>query len=59
VKDAYDRWWEWVEKPLGSHLMLPATIYNPVAALSEEDRRDRAKVNEAVARFQFPPWGQG
>jgi hypothetical protein len=33
-------------------LMLPAEIYNPVVALSERQRQDRAKVNEAVERYR-------
>jgi hypothetical protein len=32
--------------------MLPAEIYNPVVALSEKDRKDRDKVNEAVKRYR-------
>jgi hypothetical protein len=55
LKDAFDQWREWVEKPLGSPLMLPAEIYNPVIALSEKDRLDRAKVNEAVASYKGWP----
>jgi hypothetical protein len=52
MTDAYDRWWEWAEKPLDSDLMIPAEIHNPVIALSDEDRRDRAKVNEAVRKYR-------
>ncbi len=51
MKDAFDRWWEWAEKPLDSLLMIPADIHEAVMALAPEDRRDRAKVNEAVAKM--------
>jgi hypothetical protein len=33
---------------LGSYLTIPAEIHDAVTALSEEDRRDRDKVNDAV-----------
>jgi hypothetical protein len=26
VKDAFDRWWEWVEKPADSTLTIPLTF---------------------------------
>lgn len=52
MTDAFDQFWEWANKPLDSDLTLPIDIYNPVVALSEEDRRDRAKVNEAVSRWR-------
>jgi hypothetical protein len=39
-KDAFDLWWEWAEKPLD--------IHEAVLALPPDERRDRAKVNEAV-----------
>jgi hypothetical protein len=48
--DAFDRWWQWAEKPLDSPLTIPAEIHEPVMQLTPEDRRDRAKVNEAVRR---------
>jgi hypothetical protein len=52
MKDAFDQWWEWAEKPVDSSLTISADIYNPVMGLSEEDRRHRAKINEAVRRYQ-------
>jgi hypothetical protein len=55
MKDAFDRWWEWAEKPLDSMLMIPAELHDAVMALSPEDRRDRAKVNEAVRRYRERP----
>jgi hypothetical protein len=48
--DAYDRFWQWAEKPLESPLTLPAELHQAVMELAPEDRRDRAKVNEAAAR---------
>jgi hypothetical protein len=52
MKDAFDQWWEWAEKPLDSALTIPAEIHEPVMQLASEDRRNREKVNEAVARWQ-------
>ncbi len=51
-KDAFDLWWEWVEKPRESMLMIDADIHYPVMELSPEDRRNREKVNEAVRRYR-------
>jgi hypothetical protein len=47
-KDAFDLWWEWAEKPLDSMLTIDAAIHDAVMALPPDERRDRAKVNEAV-----------
>jgi hypothetical protein len=44
-KDVFDRW---AERPPDSTLMIDATIHDAVMALSPEERRDRANVNEAV-----------
>jgi hypothetical protein len=49
-KDAFDLWWEWAEKPLDSMLTIDAEIHDAVMALPPDERRDRAKVNEAVRR---------
>jgi hypothetical protein len=40
------------EKPVESMLMIDADIHNPIMELSPEDRRDRAKVNEAVRQAE-------
>jgi hypothetical protein len=53
MKDAFDLWWEWYEKPSESMLMIDGDIYCPVMELSPEDRRDREKVNEAVRRYRL------
>lgn len=50
--DAFDRYWQWADKPLNSLLTLPADIHRAVMSLSPEERRDRAKVNEALKRHQ-------
>ena len=47
-KDAFDLWWEWVEKPLDSPLTIDAEIHDAVMAMPPDERRDRTKVNEAV-----------
>jgi hypothetical protein len=52
MKDAFDLWWEWAQKPHESLLMIDADIHNPIMELSPEDRRDREKVNEAVRRHR-------
>jgi hypothetical protein len=52
--DAFDRYWEWANKRVGNRLMLDGRLYNPIMELSEEDRRDREKVNEAVKRYVWP-----
>jgi hypothetical protein len=52
--DAYDRFWQWAEKPLESLLTIPAELHQAVMTLSPEDRRDRAKVNAAAARAADP-----
>ena len=46
--DAYDRFWQWAEKPLESLLTIPAELHHAVMTLLPEDRRDRAKVNAAA-----------
>jgi hypothetical protein len=48
MKDAFDLWWDWAEKPFDSYQTLPVEIHKAVMALSPEDRWDREKVNEAV-----------
>src|SRR6266403_4730531 len=42
--------WEWAEKPVDSPLTIDATIHEAVMALPPDERRDRAKVNEACAK---------
>ncbi len=51
-KDAFDRWWEWAEKPLNSMLTIDGDIHYPVTELSPEDQRNRDKNNEAVRRYR-------
>lgn len=48
TKDAFDQWWEWASKPPESMLTIPAEIHNAVMMLTEEERKDRAIVNETV-----------
>jgi hypothetical protein len=48
AKDAFDRWWEWAEKPASSTLTIPAHFHDAVMQLPPEQRRDRTAVNEAV-----------
>ena len=48
--DAFDRFWQWANKPLESHLTIPVELYQAVTELAPDDRRDRDAVNEAAAR---------
>ena len=48
VKGAFDRWWDWVERPPGNDLTIPAHFHDAIAKLSPEQRADRTAVNEAV-----------
>jgi hypothetical protein len=50
-KDAFDLWWEWADKPVDNKPTIDAAVYDAVMALSPDERRDRAKVNEAVRRL--------
>ena len=50
--DAFDRFWQWAEKPLHSPLTIPADRHRAVMELSPEDRRDRVKVNDAAGRAE-------
>ena len=50
-KDAFDLWWEWANKPVGTYVSISADIHNAVMELSPEERLDREKVNEAVRRY--------
>ena len=47
-KDAFDLWREWADKPVDNKPTIDAAIYDAVMALPPDERRDRAKVNEAV-----------
>jgi hypothetical protein len=51
-KDAFDPWWDWAEKPVDSPLTIDAAIHDAVMALPPDERRDRDKVNEAVAEAE-------
>ena len=48
AKDAFDRWWECVEKPDESVSTIPSHFYETVMRLAPERRRDRTTVNEDV-----------
>jgi hypothetical protein len=52
--DAFDRFWQWANKPLESHLTIPAELHRAVMELALETRRDRAAVNRAAARVLDP-----
>jgi hypothetical protein len=48
IKDAFDRWWEWNEKPADSTLTIPAHFHEAIMGLSPAQRYDRKVVNEAI-----------
>jgi hypothetical protein len=48
AKDAFDRWWELVEKPPDSTMTIPADFHDAIMQLEPEQRQDRAAVNDAV-----------
>lgn len=47
--DAFDRFWQWANKPPESPLTIPAELHRAVMELAPDDRRDREKVNDAAA----------
>ena len=42
--DAFDRFWQWANKPVESQLTIPAELHQAVMELTPEDR-DRAALN--------------
>jgi hypothetical protein len=50
--DAFDRFWQWANKPPDSTLTIPADIHHAITLLPPEARLDRAKLNEAVRKIQ-------
>ena len=47
VMDAFDHFWQWADKPLGSYLTIRAELHRAVMRLAADDRLDREKVNAA------------
>ena len=52
--DAFDRFWQWADKPPERLLTVPAELYRAVMELARADRRDRAAVDQAAARVPDP-----
>ena len=50
--DAFDRFWQWANKPRQSHLTIPADLHHAVTSLPREVWDDREKVNEAVRKVR-------
>jgi hypothetical protein len=48
MTDAFDRFWEWRDKPRGSRLGIPGQLYGAVMSLPEAERSNRELVNEIV-----------
>ena len=57
-KDAFDLWWEWADKPVDNKPTIDAAVYDAVMALPPDERRDRAKVNEAVRDGLSALWAE-
>lgn len=49
--DAFDRFWQWANKPLESQLTIPAELHQAIMELAPEERGDCAAVNQAAARL--------
>ena len=52
--DAFDRFWQWANKPPESPLTIPAELHRAVMELAPEEREDRAAVNRAAAHVADP-----
>ncbi|MCA1384364.1 MULTISPECIES: hypothetical protein [unclassified Bradyrhizobium] len=52
--DAFDRFWQWANKPAESPLTIPAELHQAVMELAPEDRAERTTVNRAAARSPDP-----
>lgn len=52
--DAFDRFWQWANKPLESQLTIPAELHRAVMEPTPADRRNRAAVNQAAAHVPIP-----
>lgn len=52
--DAFDRFWQWANKPPESPLTIPAELHQAVMELAPEDPGDRTTVNRAAARAPDP-----
>jgi hypothetical protein len=62
MMDAFDRFWQWADKPPKSSLTIPAELHRAVMEFAAEDRRDRAAVSQTAARTRprphSPPGGR-
>ncbi|WJR74936.1 hypothetical protein [Bradyrhizobium sp. NP1] len=53
MKDAFDQWWEWANKPLDSDLTIPSDLHFVMTSLvPEDDWHSRERVNEAVRQYR-------
>jgi hypothetical protein len=48
--DAFDRFWQWANKPLESPRTIPAELHRAVMELAPKERLVREKVNQAAAK---------
>jgi hypothetical protein len=56
VKDAFDRWWEWVEKPPNRALTIPAHFHEAIMGLSPAQRYDRRAVRSDLTGRPGRKW---
>lgn len=54
MKDAFDAFHEWANKPLDSMLTIDAELHHAVTSLPREDWGDREKVSRAAAKVTPP-----
>jgi hypothetical protein len=45
MKDAFDLWWEWAQKPHESFLMIDADIHRPIMERPREGQRGGAAIS--------------
>jgi hypothetical protein len=48
IKEAFDQWLEWANKPLDSELSIPSDLHGAVSPLAPDDRLNRDKVKPSA-----------
>jgi hypothetical protein len=54
MKDAFDLWWEWAQKPHESFLMIDADIHRPIMERPREGQRSCASIPRKSAAPKQP-----
>ena len=55
MKDAFNTFWQWANKPSDSYLTIDSDLHHAVTSLPKEDWEDREKVNAAVEKQKGAP----